>query len=236
MGQTILIAEDDMDIVELLSLYLSGEGYRILSAVDGQQALTLMETQKVDLAILDIMMPGMNGYDLLREIRKHWNLPVLILSAKDLDTDKILGLNLGADAYITKPFHPLEVVAYVKAALRRYCQLGGEGEGGEEALPLLTVGPLELDLDLMKMVLRKNGEVVPLTPTELKIAAKLMAAPGRVYTKAQLYACIGGALYESDENTMMVHISNLRAKVEDDPSHPKYIKTVRGLGYKIEET
>ena len=233
MGQTILIAEDDMDIVELLSLYLSGEGYRILSAVDGQQALTLMETQKVDLAILDIMMPGMNGYDLLREIRKHWNLPVLILSAKDLDTDKILGLNLGADAYITKPFHPLEVVAYVKAALRRYCQLGGEGEGGEEALPLLTVGPLELDL--MKMVLRKNGEVVPLTPTELKIAAKLMAAP-RVYTKAQLYACIGGALYESDENTMMVHISNLRAKVEDDPSHPKYIKTVRGLGYKIEET
>ena len=213
MGQTILIAEDDMDIVELLSLYLSGEGYRILSAVDGQQALTLMETQKVDLAILDIMMPGMNGYDLLREIRKHWNLPVLILSAKDLDTDKILGLNLGADAYITKPFHPLEVVAYVKAALRRYCQLGGEGEGGEEALPLLTVGPLEL-----------------------KIAAKLMAAPGRVYTKAQLYACIGGALYESDENTMMVHISNLRAKVEDDPSHPKYIKTVRGLGYKIEET
>lgn len=238
MGQTILIAEDDMDIVELLSLYLSGdlsgEGYRILSAVDGQQALTLMETQKVDLAILDIMMPGMNGYDLLREIRKHWNLPVLILSAKDLDTDKILGLNLGADAYITKPFHPLEVVAYVKAALRRYCQLGGEGEGGEEALPLLTVGPLELDL--MKMVLRKNGEVVPLTPTELKIAAKLMAASGRVYTKAQLYACIGGALYESDENTMMVHISNLRAKVEDDPSHPKYIKTVRGLGYKIEET
>ena len=192
MGQTILIAEDDMDIVELLSLYLSGEGYRILSAVDGQQALALMETQKVDLAILDIMMPGMNGYDLLREIRKHWNLPVLILSAKDLDTDKILGLNLGADAYITKPFHPLEVVAYVKAALRRYCQLGGEGEGGE--------------------------------------------APGRVYTKAQLYACIGGALYESDENTMMVHISNLRAKVEDDPSHPKYIKTVRGLGYKIEET
>lgn len=141
MGQTILIAEDDMDIVELLSLYLSGEGYRILSAVDGQQALALMETQKVDLAILDIMMPGMNGYDLLREIRKHWNLPVLILSAKDLDTDKILGLNLGADAYITKPFHPLEVVAYVKAALRRYCQLGGEGEGGRGSPPPAHRGP-----------------------------------------------------------------------------------------------
>ena len=222
-----------MDIVELLSLYLSGEGYRILSAVDGQQALTLMETQKVDLALLDIMMPGMNGYDLLREIRKHWNLPVLILSAKDLDTDKILGLNLGADAYITKPFHPLEVVAYVKAALRRYCQLGGEGEGGEEALPLLTVGPLELDL--MKMVLRKNGEVVPLTPTELKIAAKLMAAPGRVYTKAQLYTQVWNDAYCGDENAVSVHISRLSGKIEDDPRDPRYVATVWGIGYKLGE-
>ena len=232
----VLVAEDEQAIREFVVINLKRAGYEPYEASNGEEALEIYEREgkDFDVAILDIMMPGMNGYDLLREIRKHWNLPVLILSAKDLDTDKILGLNLGADAYITKPFHPLEVVAYVKAALRRYCQLGGEGEGGEEALPLLTVGPLELDL--MKMVLRKNGEVVPLTPTELKIAAKLMAAPGRVYTKAQLYACIGGALYESDENTMMVHISNLRAKVEDDPSHPKYIKTVRGLGYKIEET
>ena len=222
-----------MDIVELLSLYLSGEGYRILSAVDGQQALTLMETQKVDLAILHIMRPGMNGYDLLREIRKHWNLPVLILSAKDLDTDKILGLNLGADAYITKPFHPLEVVAYVKAALRRYCQLGGEGEGGEEAHPLRTVGPLELDL--MKMVLRKNGEVVPLTPTEPKIAAKLMAAPGRVYTKAQLYTQVWNDAYCGDENAVSVHISRLRGKIEDDPRDPRYVATVWGIGYKLGE-
>ena len=230
----LLLAEDEKSLSRAVTVLLRKSNYEVDSVYDGEEALAYLSSGNYDGAILDIMMPGMNGYDLLREIRKHWNLPVLILSAKDLDTDKILGLNLGADAYITKPFHPLEVVAYVKAALRRYCQLGGEGEGGEEALPLLTVGPLELDL--MKMVLRKNGEVVPLTPTELKIAAKLMAAPGRVYTKAQLYACIGGALYESDENTMMVHISNLRAKVEDDPSHPKYIKTVRGLGYKIEET
>ena len=230
----LLLAEDGKSLSRAVTVLLRKSNYEVDSVYDGEEALAYLSSGNYDGAILDIMMPGMNGYDLLREIRKHWNLPVLILSAKDLDTDKILGLNLGADAYITKPFHPLEVVAYVKAALRRYCQLGGEGEGGEEALPLLTVGPLELDL--MKMVLRKNGEVVPLTPTELKIAAKLMAAPGRVYTKAQLYACIGGALYESDENTMMVHISNLRAKVEDDPSHPKYIKTVRGLGYKIEET
>ena len=234
MSASILIAEDDGDIRDLLRLYLESEGYRVLDAADGAAALALARENMPDMAILDVMMPELNGYELTRALRKFSDIPILILSAKSQDNDKILGLNLGADAYITKPFHPLEVVAYVKAALRRYCQLGGEGEGGEEALPLLTVGPLELDL--MKMVLRKNGEVVPLTPTELKIAAKLMAAPGRVYTKAQLYACIGGALYESDENTMMVHISNLRAKVEDDPSHPKYIKTVRGLGYKIEET
>lgn len=232
MRQTILLAEDDRDIVGLLSLYLSGEGYRILSANDGRQALTLLETQKVDLAILDIMLPEIGGYDLLRRIRQRWNLPVIILSAKAQDADRILGLNLGADAYLTKPFHPLEVVAYVKAALRRYCQLGGEeAAGGEETLPHLTAGDLELDP--LAMVLRKRGEEVPLTPTEWKILVKLMGAPGRVFTKAQLYACVGGEPW-NDENTMMVHISNLRAKVEDDPSRPQYIKTVRGLGYRFE--
>lgn len=232
MAQTILIAEDDGDIADLLTLYLTGEGYRVLAAPDGRQALALLEGQKIDLAILDIMLPEIGGYDLLRRIRQRWNLPVLILSAKAQDADRILGLNLGADAYLTKPFHPLEVVAYVKAALRRYCQLGGEeAAGGDEALPLLTAGDLELDP--LAMVLRKRGEEVPLTPTEWKILAKLMGAPGRVFTKAQLYACVGGEPW-SDENTMMVHISNLRAKVEDDPARPQYIKTVRGLGYRFE--
>lgn len=230
----ILVCDDEKDIVSALTIYLTTGGYQVFPAYDGTEALAILAKEDIHLVLLDIMMPKLDGIAAMTRLREVSNVPVILLTAKSEDTDKILGLNLGADAYITKPFHPLEVVAYVKAALRRYCQLGGEGEGGEEALPLLTVGPLELDL--MKMVLRKNGEVVPLTPTELKIAAKLMAAPGRVYTKAQLYACIGGALYESDENTMMVHISNLRAKVEDDPSHPKYIKTVRGLGYKIEET
>lgn len=230
----ILVCDDEKDIVSALTIYLTTGGYQVFPAYDGTEALAILAKEDIHLVLLDIMMPKLDGIATMTKIREVSNVPVILLTAKSEDTDKILGLNLGADAYITKPFHPLEVVAYVKAALRRYCQLGGEGEGGEEALPLLTVGPLKLDL--MKMVLRKNGEVVPLTPTELKIAAKLMAAPGRVYTKAQLYACIGGALYESDENTMMVHISNLRAKVEDDPSHPKYIKTVRGLGYKIEET
>lgn len=233
-NQHILIAEDDADIVELLSLYLTGEGYQVLTAENGLQALQLIESTRVDMAILDIMMPEMNGYDVLKRIREKYNFPVIILSAKEMDTDRILGLNLGADAYLTKPFNPLEVVAYVKSALRRYYELGCDDSAhkntsGETSL---TVG--ELQMDLLKFVLRKRGRVVPLTPTELKIVVKLMQSPGRVYTKAQLYACIGGELYESDDNTMMVHISNIRSKIEDDPSNPRYIKTIRGLWYKIE--
>lgn len=234
LNQNILIAEDEADIVELLSLYLTGEGYTVFSAENGLQALEITGSTKIDLAILDIMMPEMNGYDVLRRIRENYNFPVIILSAKELDTDRILGLNLGADAYLTKPFNPLEVIAYVKSALRRYYELGSNDPIDKNTIeePSLTVG--ELQLDLLKFILRKRGRIVPLTPAELKIVVKLMRSPGHVYTKAQLYACIGGELYESDDNTMMVHISNIRSKVEDDPSNPRYIKTVRGLGYKIE--
>ena len=173
----------------------------------------------------------MNGYDLIKNIRKFSNMPVIIVSAKNMDNDKILGLNIGADAYITKPFNPLEIVAYIKAILRRYYELGAQSV--EKEPEKLIVG--ELELDLQKFVLRKRGKLVPLTSTELKIIAKLMQSPERIFTKAQLYSCINGDFYESDDNTMMVHISNIRAKVEDNPSEPKYIKTVRGLGYKIEK-
>ena len=235
MSQQILIAEDDEDIVELLSLYLTGEGFTVFSAGNGLQALERVEVERIDVAILDIMLPVLNGYDLLRKVREKHNFPVIILSAKDLDTDRILGLNLGADAYLTKPFNPLEVVAYVKSALRRYYELGGNAAAEKSAVEKTTLTVGELELDLLKFILRRRGQIVPLTPAELKIVLKLMQSPGRVYTKAQLYACIGGELYESDDNTMMVHISNIRAKIEDDPSNPRYIKTVRGLGYKIEE-
>ncbi len=235
MSQQILIAEDDEDIVELLSLYLTGEGFTVFSAGNGLQALERVEVERIDVAILDIMLPVLNGYDLLRKIREKHNFPVIILSAKGLDTDRILGLNLGADAYLTKPFNPLEVVAYVKSALRRYYELGGNAAAEKSAVEKTTLTVGELELDLLKFILRRRGQIVPLTPAELKIVLKLMQSPGRVYTKAQLYACIGGELYESDDNTMMVHISNIRAKIEDDPSNPRYIKTVRGLGYKIEE-
>jgi DNA-binding response OmpR family regulator len=230
MTHKILIAEDDKDIIELLTLYLSGEGFDILAAENGREALTIAKSEDVSAALVDIMMPVMNGYEFIRELRTFSQIPVIILSARDLDQDRILGLNIGADAYLTKPFNPLEVVAYVKSAVRRWEStktLAAEETGK------VVVGELELDQE--RFTLRKNGVPVQLTSSELKIISKMMKAPEHVFTKAQLYECINGEFYDSDDNTMMVHISNLRAKVEDDPSHPRYIKTVRGLGYKIED-
>ena len=230
MTHKILIAEDDKDIIELLSLYLSGEGFDILAAENGREALTIAKSEDVSAALVDIMMPVMNGYEFIRELRTFSQIPVIILSARDLDQDRILGLNIGADAYLTKPFNPLEVVAYVKSAVRRWEStktLAAEETGK------VVVGELELDQE--RFTLRKNGVPVQQTSSELKIISKMMKAPEHVFTKAQLYECINGEFYDSDDNTMMVHISNLRAKVEDDPSHPRYIKTVRGLGYKIED-
>lgn len=229
MQHTILIAEDDRDITELLTLYLTGAGYAVRTAEDGAQALAQLRAGGISLVLADIMMPGLSGYELIRQVRTFSDLPIIVLSARTMDADRLLGLDVGADAYLTKPFNPLEVVAYVKAALRR-CSRADAGQ--DTAAPLLRVGALELDT--AQFTLRKNGQPVPLTSTELKILAQLMRSPGRVFTKAQLYECVGGAYYESDDNTMMVHISNLRAKIEDDPAHPQYIRTVRGLGYKIE--
>lgn len=231
MDYKVLIAEDDRDIVELLTLYLNSDGFSVFTAENGEDALEIAKTQKISIALVDIMMPKMNGYDLIKNIRTFSNMPIIIVSAKNMDNDKILGLNIGADAYLTKPFNPLEIVAYIKAILRRYYELGAQSVENEPEK--LTVG--ELELDLQKFVLRKRGILVPLTSTELKIIAKLMQSPERIFTKAQLYSCINGDFYESDDNTMMVHISNIRSKVEDNPSEPKYIKTVRGLGYKIEK-
>lgn len=225
----ILVAEDDADIVELLRLYLENEGYRVLSASNGVEALELAERERFDLAVLDIMMPRMNGLELARRLREKSTLPILILSAKNQDSDKILGLNLGADDYMTKPFNPLEILARVRALLRRVHELGG----GRLPGTLYTVGALTLDTE--GLTLTKNGEPIALTPTEYKILAQLMRAPGRIFTKVQLYENINGAYFESDDNTMMVHISKLREKIEDDPRNPRYIKTVRGLGYKIEK-
>ena len=224
MEPLILIAEDDADIRALLRLYLEGEGFRVLGAEDGMRALALARENPPDMAILDIMMPHMNGFELTRALRKYSDVPILILSAKSQDNDKILGLNLGADDYIAKPFNPVEIVARVKAQLRRAARTGGN---------VLTVGELALNTDTIQLT--KNGQSIPLTPMEYKILALLMRAPGRIFTKIQLYEGAVGPYFEGDDNTMTVHISKLRDKIEDDPRNPRYIITVRGLGYKIEK-
>ena len=183
------------------------------------------------LALLDVMMPRMDGWELARKIRGVSNIPIIFLSAKDQDYDRIMGLQLGADDYLTKPFNPMEAVARVQANLRRFYELGAADNRREQKI--LRLGDLCLDTE--GMILTKNGRTVSLTPTEYRILKKLMGAPGRVYTKAQLYESGAGEFLESDEKTMMVHISKLREKVEDDPENPRYIKTIRGIGYKIED-
>ena len=202
----ILIAEDDKDIIEVLKLYLENEGYEVESATDGAAALRVIQNEEVDLGLFDLMMPKMNGYDLIREVRRNYNMPIIILSAKREDSDKIIGLDIGADDYLTKPFNPLEVVARVRAALRRFYKLNP---------------------------LHKGEKEIPVTATELKILMMLMKNPGRVYTKVQIAQQLNGQYFESDENTIMVHISNLREKIEEDSRNPKYLITVRGLGYKF---
>ena len=224
MGPLILIAEDDADIRSLLRLYLEGEGMRVLEAADGNTALELAREHTPDMAILDVMMPGLNGFELTRALRQYSDLPILILSAKSQDNDKILGLNLGADDYIAKPFNPVEIAARAKAQLRRTARRSGN---------VLTVR--DLALDTASFQLTKRGEPILLTPMEYKILAMLMRSPGRIFTKIQLYEGAIGTYFEGDDNTMMVHISKLRDKLEDDPRHPQYIITVRGLGYKLEK-
>ena len=223
MSFNILLAEDDEDIVKLLKLYLENEGFSTFWAKDGVEATEIFDKQKIDLALVDIMMPRMNGYELTKYIRQKSNVPIIILSAAQLDSDKILGLNLGADDYMVKPFNPLELIARINANLRRFYKLGNAQEDGDGKI---TIGELTLE---------KNGTPVNLTATEFKILALLMKSPGRVFTKMQIYEEVNGDYYANDDNTMMVHISNLRDKIEDDPKNPRYIKTLRGLGYKVEK-
>lgn len=232
MNYKILIAEDEQDIAELLKLYLENEGYCVFWAGNGVEALKILEREDISLAVLDIMMPRMDGYELTRRIRETSNIPILILSARDKSNDKILGLNLGADDYMAKPFDPLEIVARVNSNLRRFYQLNTEKPKREESY-ILKVG--DLSLDTQTLVLKKKGEEVLLTPMEYKILALLMKKPGTIYTKVQIYESISGEYFESDDNTIMVHISNLRDKIEDNPKNPCYIKTIRGVGYKIED-
>ena len=226
----ILICDDDRDIVNALKIYLTNPDYRLLTAYNGAEALATVEKEEVHLILLDIMMPQMDGMTAMAKLREHYNMRIILLTAKSEDADKILGLNVGADDYITKPFNPLEVAARVNSQLRRYTRLGG----GRQSQDYLTVGGIELD-DGRKTV-QVDGEEVQLTPKEYDILKLLMREPGRVFPPKQIYHEVWkeNALPGS-ENTVAVHIRHLREKIEFDPNDPRYIKVVFGRGYKIEE-
>lgn len=279
MAETVLIVEDDQDIVELLSLYLTGSGYDVVTAGNGEDALEQLRQHPADIALVDIMMPRMNGYDFIKALRATDNIPVIIISARTQAADKIVGLDAGADGFIAKPFNPLEVTAQIRALLRRRATdvadalaaagrtapaadearatASSEGEASfpgpdasgpsdraaaestpapstplQDGAHVLRVGDLAFDTERLELF--KGGTPIPLTAAELKIMATFMAAPGRVFSKAQLYACINGESFAGSEASVMVHVSNIRAKLEDDPLRPAYIKTIRGMGYKID--
>ncbi len=228
MSRKILIAEDDKDILEILTLYLENDGFEVKKAKNGKEAMKILEKEKIHLIIADIMMPIMNGHELIKKIRKDSNVPIIILSAKNMEEDKVLGLDIGADAYVTKPFKPLEVVANVNAILRRCYQYE------EEKLKRkISVSDLEFDED--EYLIKKNGKVVQLTNTELKILVKMMKEPGKTFTKEMLYECINDGYFETDANTIMVHISNIRTKLKSD-NDEDYIKTIRGVRIYDRET
>ena len=227
MEYTILVADDEKEIRELLRLYLENSGYKVVEAEDGQQALDVMRSKQIDLCVLDIMMPKKDGYHVLQELRKESNIPVLILSAKDADAEKILGLNLGADDYMAKPFNPLEAVARVNSNIRRFYSLG------TSALSKETIKVRDLELDLESCELTKAGELIDLTSVEYKIMELFMKHPGKVFTKQQIYEYGWGEEYLIADNNIMVCISKLRDKLSEDPM--EYIKTIRGLGYRLEK-
>lgn len=224
----ILLAEDEQDIRELLELHLSKESYTIFQAEDGLGALKIFNNEHIDLALLDVMMPGMDGFKVLKKIRETSEIPVIFLTARADDTDKILGLGLGADDYIVKPFSPIEVIARIAAQLRRYYKYTNGHLNN-----LLSIGNLTLDKD--SFTLFKSEKAVELNPKEYKILELLMDNAGKVYTKKQLYEAVWEEPYYGDDNTIMVHISHIRDKIEDNPKSPKYLKTVRGIGYKFEK-
>lgn len=227
----ILVCDDDRDIVAALNIYLSAEGYRVLPAYTGQEALRVLRTQQVHLVLMDIMMPQMNGIEATAAIRKESNVPILFLTAKSEDADLVLGLNVGADDYITKPFKAIEVVARVRSHLRRYTQLGGQS--GAQQRDYYTVGPITVN-DAEKSV-TVDGEPVNLTKLEYKMLLLLIRHPGQVFSVSQIYEQVWQEPSLGGENTVAVHIRHLREKIEIDPAHPRYLKVVWGLGYKLEK-
>ncbi|MBE0671339.1 MAG: response regulator transcription factor [Anaerolineales bacterium] len=224
MPQTILIVDDEKRLVSLVQSYLAQEGYRALAAYNGKDALAVAEKENPDLIILDIMMPEMNGYEFMRSHRAEKDTPIIMLTAKVEDDDKIIGLELGADDYVTKPFKPRELMARVRNVLRR----AGKNEPKGKTLKVLDI---TLDRDSREVFAGKRS--VDLTPSEFDLLAALMGAPGRVFSRLDLLDVIQGVRYEGYERTIDTHIKNLRAKIEEDPRKPQYIETVYGVGYRL---
>ena len=227
----ILVCDDDKEIVDAIDIYLSQEGYHILKAYDGLQAIEIMKKEEVHLILLDIMMPNLDGIRATRKIRETSSVPIIMLSAKSEDVDKILGLNIGADDYITKPFNPLELIARVKSQLRRYTQLGNLATEEKEAV--YVCGGLVVNDDLKTVTV--DGEPVKLTPIEYNILVLLIKNQGKVFSIEQIYENIWNEDAIGVDNTVAVHIRHIREKIEINPKEPRYLKVVWGVGYKIEK-
>ena len=227
----VLVCDDDKEIVDAIEVYLTHEGYRVLKGYDGQQALEILEKEDVNLLIIDVMMPRLDGIRATLKIREKNSIPIIILSAKSEDADKILGLNIGADDYVTKPFNPLELVARVKSQMRRYTQLGANVAADTEAV--FTSGGLSINDERKEVSV--DGDLVKLTPIEYQILLLLVKNQGRVYSIAQIYEAIWNEEPIEVDNTVAVHIRHIREKIEINPKDPRYLKVVWGVGYKVEK-
>lgn len=227
----ILVCDDDKEIVEAIEIYLTQEGYEVVKAYDGQEALKVLKETPIDLLVIDVMMPRLDGIRATLKIREENNIPIIILSAKSEDADKILGLNVGADDYVTKPFNPLELVARVKSQLRRYTSLGSTVKNENEAI--YTTGGLSINDDLKEVTV--DGETVKLTPIEYNILLLLVKNQGKVFSIEQIYESIWNEDAIGADNTVAVHIRHIREKIEINPKEPRYLKVVWGVGYKIEK-
>ena len=227
----ILVCDDDKDIVEAIDIYLTQEGYEVLKAYDGDEAIRVLKNNEVDLLIMDVMMPRLDGIRATLKIRENMSLPIIILSAKSEDADKILGLNIGADDYMTKPFNPLELVARVKSQLRRYTQLGNTARSDNQSE--FRTGGLVIRDDLKEVTV--DGEKVKLTPIEYNILLLLVKNQGKVFSINQIYENIWNEEAIGADNTVAVHIRHIREKIEINPKEPRYLKVVWGVGYKVEK-
>lgn len=226
----VLVCDDDREIVEAIDIYLTKEGYNVIKAYDGLEAIDILEKKDVQLLLIDIMMPKLDGLRATLKIREHSSIPIIILSAKSEDSDKIIGLDVGADDYITKPFNPLELTARVKSQLRRYTKLGTMAKENHNTY---VVGGLEINDDTKEVTV--DGDLVKLTPYEYNILLLLMKNPGRVFTINQIYENVWNEEAIAADNTVAVHIRHIREKIEINPKEPRYLKVVWGIGYKIEK-